>query len=134
MGAERLRDALSALDQTARSHLLAGVEHEEHGQGVRDHLDRLDLLLEARDHERPLTEKAVAEWNRQAQEWVRRLIKRPPIPPPPVKAVVVRDRAELDLGDPDEVGLFVGALRTDLNALGTDCVRVDVVVHRESKK
>jgi len=143
MEAATLRDAVSEIDETARTNLRAGVKHAEHGQSVREHLDKLDRLLSSRDHERPLTKSGAAEWNRQAQEWVHKLIEiiyeptPTPTPDPTEKmptSVLVRDREKLDLGDPDAVGLFVGALRTDLTALGADLVRVDVIVHPEPEK
>ena len=145
--AEAMRDALGALDEHARGHLLAAQEHPELGERVQAHLAALTGLLSSPEAERPLILSSVQDWNVEAQKLVRELVKKPPPkvdeppppPPPGIKEVRVLEGEQVDLANPDALGVFVGSLRDRLREAGEDIepgsqVSVDVVLRVEEKE
>ena len=137
-----VRDALGELNEHARTHLNAGVNHPAVGAEVRDHLGALTQRLTAAQAEQPVTLDWVKTWNRKAQQLIQQLIEQPtpptPEPPsrpgepvvprPPVSAVLLE--IQFDPGDPDAVTSFLAQVRNVLTAQAGHTISV-VLVRRE---
>jgi hypothetical protein len=138
--AENIRDALGELNEHSRANLQSGVHHPVVGSEVQGHLSLLDGYLSAAQAEQPLTKERIANWNKTAQELIKRLIEQPqaPVvqksPPTPVpgrisaEAPVVEPspagrsvlvKARVNPTDADAVSSFLAEVRKALSSQGT---------------
>ncbi len=143
-----IRDALSELNEHARSNLLTGAEHAAIGGDVRAHLGALDDRLSAAQAEQPITEGWIRSWNDKAQGLIKKLIEQPqpplsppppphlggigPTPPPPMAPQKILVKATINAGDPDAVSGFLANVRKELSKQGNKTIRV-VVVREEDE-
>jgi hypothetical protein len=123
--AETIRDALGELNEHARAHLKAGVQHAAIGVEVRGHLSALEGRLAAAQAEQPLTKEWISTWNKKAQELIKRLIEQPqpPTPPEPPQPPIVAPSAprvvllkvRVDPSDADAISSFLAQARKALS-------------------
>ncbi len=144
--AESLRDALADLNEHARSHLKAGVNHPIVGMEVSGHLSALAGRLAAAQAEQPLSKDWIATWSKKAQDLIKRLIEQPqppqapqpltggiqpPVPPPSPRSVLVE--ARLNPGDADAVSSFLADVRKAIADQGTKPISVALVRTEENE-
>lgn len=133
-------EAIGKLDENLRSHLLQAIEHPTHGAAITAHLDALRGLIGGNQAEHPLSTQAIADWNTQGNDLLRKLIvvaPPPPPPPPPPPAptpvpppsgeVTVR-ASRIDVHDGDALNGFWRDLRDKLQNLEADAADIDVII------
>jgi hypothetical protein len=135
--AERIRDALGELNADTRANLKAGVNHAAIGTEVRGHLSALEGRLAAAQAEQPLTDEWILDWNKKAQELIKRLIEQPaptpPVPPQPpaplpqITPAAVILKTLVNTGDADSVSTFLAQVRKALSEQGTKTIRLALI-------
>jgi hypothetical protein len=146
--AENIRDALSELNEHARTNLEAGVNHPVVGTEVRGHLSALEGRLAAAQAEQPLIKDWITSWNKKAQELIQRLIEQPqsPIAPTPAIGSVVPFavtpvstprsvlvKARVNPTDADEISDFLAEVRKALSEQGTKPISIALVRTEENE-
>ncbi|MRG98408.1 DUF6079 family protein [Polyangium spumosum] len=152
---ECVQRALEGLDEKARNHLGRIVGHSALGDDVRAHFETLHELLGTEEHERSLTDKAIASWNAEAHRLIEEVLRqtppltnpsarRPsPMPPAPDATVgfsggkatgpseewkVILAEERLQAGDGDALTAFWRRLREKLQEQGAAPLEIEIRV------
>jgi hypothetical protein len=122
-----MREALEALDETARRLLLPRAEAPKLGERVRAHLGVLAELLGARETVQSLKRDVIRAWNDQAEAIVHDLVGddgyvAPPPPPPPLPQgrVILVSNERVRARNPEDLARIAEQIKAGLSALKGD--------------